>query len=279
MTMAKATLLDKLKKNSKTITVGGDKLYIVEGDMVLDEEQLRVYALQREAMTQVQAAGREAREAGFGLLGIVEAPRDELIGIMHGGKIVRWEPGVVLSYCVLKETFPNTEDYDMVVANMQKATSDWEKTCGVKFEYKKDMDTSESLKPAGVLFTVREIDAGGEFIAAAFFPNDPKDRRVMLIDPSYYDPGLLFDKVGVLRHELGHVLGFRHEHIRSGAPPDCPDEDTKDTFEFTKYDPRSVMHYFCGNLGSKELAISEQDKIGARKLYGLPLDSFRFIKG
>jgi len=278
MTMAESKLLKKLQKSSKKITVGENTLYIVEGDMVLDEEQLRVYALQREALTQAQSAGREAQEAGFGLLGIVDAPTRELTGILHGGKLVRWELGLVLSYCVLKETFPDAANYEMVVTNMQKATSDWEKTCGVKFEHKKELDTSESLKPEGVLFTVREIDAQGQFIAAAFFPNDPKSRRIMIIDPSYYDPGLMFNPVGVLRHELGHVLGFRHEHIRSGAPPDCPDEDTADIFPYTKYDPRSVMHYFCGKLGTKELAISELDKTGARKVYGLPLDQYRFIK-
>lgn len=276
--MADSNLLKKLKKNNKKIKIGGDTLYIVEGDMLLDEEQLRVYALQREALTQAQAAAREAQEAGFGLLGIVDAPTRDLLGLMQGGKIVRWEQGVILSYCVLKQTFPDTANYDMVVANMQKATSDWEKTCGVKFEHKKDLDTSESLKPAGVLFTVREIDASGQFIASAFFPNDPKSRRIVLIDPSYYDDNLRFDRVGVLRHELGHVLGFRHEHIRSGAPPDCPDEELFGTTPLTSYDPRSVMHYFCGGVGSDALAISELDKTGARKVYGLPLDSYRFIK-
>ena len=124
---------------------------------------------------------------------------------------------------------------------------------------------------------MRKIDSGGRFIAAAFFPNDPPARRRVLIDPSFFDPDLQFDPVGGLRHELGHVLGFRHEHIRSGAPPACPQEDTFDTVDLTQYDPQSVMHYFCGGVGSPDLAITEVDRKGAQRVYGLPRGSFAFV--
>jgi hypothetical protein len=100
----------------------------------------------------------------------------------------------------------------------------------------------------------------------------------VLIDPSYFDAGLSFNKVGVLRHELGHVLGFRHEHIRSGAPPACPDEDLWGTIDLTQYDPQSVMHYFCGGAGSPELALTELDRIGSQKLYGPPFNTFTFVE-
>jgi hypothetical protein len=191
---------------------------------------------------------------------------------MQDGKLVRWHPGTVLSYCVLANTFPRQEWYEEVVTNMPLATEAWENMCGVQFEYVADLDSSTSMRPSGVLFPVRYISAGGAFIAASFFPNDPPSRRRLLIDPSYFSTS--FDHVGVLQHELGHVIGFRHEHIRSGAPPICPDEDTTGTFNLTDYDPQSVMHYFCGGLGSKRLEITELDRIGAQRLYGLPLNAF-----
>jgi hypothetical protein len=120
------------------------------------------------------------------------------------------------------------------------------------------------------VFAVREFDASGQFIASAFFPNDPRNRRRVLIDPSFFAANLSFDRIGVLRHELGHVLGFRHEHIRSGAPPACPDEDVFGAIDLTRYDPQSVMHYFCGGLGTRELRITAIDRNGSRQVYGPP---------
>src|SRR5258705_182690 len=81
-----------------------------------------------------------------------------------------------------------------------------------------DVDGTPGVASEGALFTVRFLDVGGQFIAAAFSPNDPISRRRVVIDPSYFAAQPSFDPIGVLRHELGHVLGFRHEHIRQGAP-------------------------------------------------------------
>jgi hypothetical protein len=271
-------LFDTLYERSKRVDVDGTVYWLVEGDTLLDEDQLRSYAQQREALQQARAAAQTAQQAGLALVGITE-PSAELVGISQNNRTVRWAPEVELSYCVLRQTFVvgGSAGYELVVENMRKATEEWAATCGVRFAYKQELDRSDSLRPVGVLFTVREIDAGGQFIAAAFFPNDPQSRRRVLIDLSYYSPSLRFNRVGVLRHELGHVLGFRHEHIRSGAPPGCPDEDTYGTIDLTQYDPRSVMHYFCGGVGSDTLAITEIDKAGAQKVYGPPLGGFVFV--
>jgi Matrixin len=275
--LSEGALFQKLKARAKKVKVDGTEYYIVEGDTLLDEDQLLFYAQQQEAIAQARAARRAAEGAGIRLIGTIQAPSSELIGIVQEGKIVRWRPGMELTYCVLKSTFPNVANYELVRENMEKATSDWEKTCGVHFNHKQSLDDSDSLRPRGVLFTVREFNAGGQFIAAAFFPDDPINRRRVLIDPSYYSAALRFDKVGVLRHELGHVLGFRHEHISSLAPPGCPDEDIFGTIELTDYDPKSVMHYFCGGVGSSGLEITEVDTRGAQKVYGSSLETFHFV--
>lgn len=128
----------------------------------------------------------------------------------------------------------------------------------------------------GVLFVVRYLNQPGTMIASAFFPNDPPSRRRVFIFPSY--AGTSFDKVGVLRHELGHVLGFRHEHIRSEAPAVCQGEDTGFTLSLSNYDPHSVMHYLCGGAGNPGLTITDIDRISAQQVYGPPLTEFSFAE-
>jgi hypothetical protein len=252
-----------LKDKSKRVNIDGEEMYIVEGDLLLDEDELAVYALQRETLKEVQQRAQEV-----GLAPLLQPDAKELVGHLVAGKLIRWRPEQELTYCVLKGTFQNEQRYQLVRNNVEKAVADWQNNCGVTFRHVAELDDSPGTANPGVLFTVREFDSQGQFIAAAFFPGDPKNRRRMLIDRTQYfddSPGG-FDKVGILRHELGHVLGFRHEHIRSEAPAICPDEDPG--MDLTAYDPQSVMHYFCGGVGSRLLAITELDKIGSQRLYG-----------
>lgn len=237
-----------LKQRLPAVEVDGRKLYVAEGDLLLKEEQLAEYIPHA---ADVEPPNVPAGGAGGGLLGIVE-----------NGKIVRWPEGFVITYRVLPEGLSDDQQAQLR-ADLAAATRDWEDTCAVAFRDATDGD-------GDVLFDVRFYNAGGTFIAAAFFPNSPPEMRQMLIDPSYFSSSMGFDPVGVLRHELGHVLGFRHEHIRSGAPPICPKESLAGTIDLTRYDPRSVMHYFCGRVGSRELAITPLDVEGAQKVYGPP---------
>lgn len=260
----------------KRVTIDGTTYFIAEGDLLLDEDELLLYANKRAVQNRERESQNLLAFAGMGFIGITDLRG--LIGVTDGsGKIVRWAEGLKLTYCVLKQTFTSDQRYNTVKENMKLATEAWSATCGVQFEYLEALDNSPGLNPTGVIFTVREFNAGGEFIASAFFPNDPPSRRRVLIDGSYFDPSLSFDQVGVLRHELGHVLGFRHEHIRSGAPPACQGEPLGGDIPLTEYDPQSVMHYFCGGRGSTELAITELDRIGSQQVYGPSFGRFAFF--
>jgi hypothetical protein len=264
---AASAFFQKAKEKAHRVKVGSTDFYLVEGDLMLDETQLARYALQRDnpdvvpAVVETNAGDSKAR----------------LLGIARDGKMVRWKPGLALTFCVATESFPTQQNYEAARDSVRAAVDDWMRTCGIQFQYVPRLDADPAARPGAAIFSIMYYDAGGRFIAAAFFPDDPPERRVVLIDPSFYG-NTGFDNVGVLRHELGHVLGFRHEHIRSGAPPGCPGEPLYDTFDLTQYDPKSVMHYFCAGVGSRGLDITELDRQGAQRLYGLPLSSFSFVE-
>ncbi|MEZ4735654.1 MAG: hypothetical protein R3E79_51850 [Caldilineaceae bacterium] len=248
-------LFEELKQTKRQVVLDGKTYYRVEGDLLLSERRLLEYAVYR------------ANELAD------ERPEDEkqrLVAIVDDdNRIVRWAKGLILTYSVSKAGFTDAQ-YQTVVRHMRAATAAWEAVCGVNFAHLAAFDDGSQPHTPGPLFIVRGVDTGGEVIAAAFFPNDPPDERRIIIDPVFFAPELEFNPVGVLRHELGHVLGFRHEHIRPDAPPICPSEPLGHTINLTLYDPQSVMHYFCGDVGSKELILTDLDRQAARALYGPP---------
>jgi hypothetical protein len=70
----------------------------------------------------------------------------------------------------------------------------------------------------------------------------------------------------VLRHELGHTIGARHEHTRPEAGTCYEDSDWR---PLTSYDAFSVMHYpQCHGRGDWALILTAKDKFGAACLYG-----------
>ena len=223
--------------------------FIVEGDIRMTEPEVTAYL----------AASGEGDQP--------TRRTAELLVNMHRGRPDFYEVGQrKLTYVVDRASFNSPARYAEAVDAVDGATKDWEAICGdcgIEFEHLKQFDASPAAAKAN--FTVRLLDAGGEFIAAAFFPHDPPARRVVDIDPSFFTT--TFDRVGVLRHELGHVLGYRHEHIR--GIPGCFRED-KQWRPLTEYDPRSVMHYFCGGAGSLKLDISPMDREGHHRLYDPP---------
>lgn len=249
--------------------------YVLEGDMLLNDQELAAYLIQKRQATEAEKkktdAEKQAEEANKNT--------ELIVMITPDGRKARWPVGLrSLRYAIIKSTFPDDASYTAVLEDMKNATEDWQKvceSCGIVFEHKAELDgiAWEDYKQHAAADELRFIvvynnDAAGP-IASAFFPNEPWQDRLVSIFPDYYTLGDTYTGRGVLRHELGHALGYRHEHTR--GVPGCTFEDSN-WAPVTPYDAKSVMHYWCGNAGTRELSLSEQDQYGHRVNYDPALD-------
>ncbi len=169
-----------------------------------------------------------------------------------------------LTYCV-SDTFGAR--YTRVVADMQAAAAAWEAVADLDFIHVGGEDGRCNAANASVVFDVRPVDHG-QYLARAFFPNEPRFGRNVLIDESSFDldPNGALTLVGILRHEIGHAIGARHEHTRPEAGVCFEDDNWRGV---TDYDAFSVMHYpQCNGMGDWSLRLTDTDKSGVACLYG-----------
>lgn len=102
-----------------------------------------------------------------------------------------------------------------VVNAMSMAAATWGAGANLRFVYVPSQDAACNGSNTSVELNVLQADLGGA-LAAATFPSDEQDPAagrqlfIALAGQQSVSPPL----TGVLRHELGHVLGLRHENIR-----------------------------------------------------------------
>jgi len=169
-----------------------------------------------------------------------------------------------LTYCV-STSFGSR--HERVVKEMAAATGAWEEAADIDFIHVDSQDGNCGPHNTKVVFDVRPIE-DGSYLARAFYPREPRERRNVLIDSSAFElrPNEKLQLVGVLRSILGQALGFRHEHTRPESGTCFEDNDWR---ALGSYNPRSVTHYpQCNGLGDWSFLLTQSDKNGAACLYG-----------
>ena len=177
-----------------------------------------------------------------------------------------------LTYCI-SNTFNGNKQ--TVIDAMAKASDlGWEKMADVNYTYVPGQDANCNAQNTQVMFDVNPVNANGQYLARSFFPNTGRAERNVLIDNTAFQPGGTggVALANILGHELGHTLGFRHEHIRPEANATQCVEDNQ--FRgVTTYDSASVMHYPQCNGTSQDLSFTQRDKDGVVAIYGAPLNN------
>ena len=186
------------------------------------------------------------------------------LAVYYSGGDIKWSSTTArnLTYCVSSSSFGTR--YSTVVNAMNSAAAAWEATANVNFIHSSSYDSACSATQTAVLFDVRQT-TDTSFLARAFFPNSSRSGRNVLISTSAFGSIAPWTLTGVLRHELGHTLGFRHEHTRLSSTGCYEDANWR---ALTAYDSYSVMHYpQCNGSQTGDLVLTTNDKTGARALY------------
>lgn len=238
-----------------------DGAWIVNGD-----EALRSRTALRSYYDRMVAAGpahQESATAHGGTDVHQQAPQQGLIINTTAYGDDRWSSTTArnLTYCV-SNNFGTSKT--TVVNAMAQGAALWERqSTGVNFTYVSSADANCRTSNNAVLFSV-EPTTSTQYIARAFFPSTSDAGRNVLVNArSLVSSG--WAPANIMGHELGHTLGFRHEHTRPEAGTCFEDNNWR---ALTTYDSASIMHYPQCNGTSTSLSFSTRDGSGLRAVYG-----------
>jgi serine protease len=228
-------------------------MYIIDSDVtVLDE-----------------AALREVYERSRSRAGSVGVTRSALVVNQVGGVDDRWPDGqhLNITYCV-SDAF-GALNQARVAAAMEAAAASWEESGFVNFVHEPFHDASCDENQADVAFDVRPGETS--WLARSFRPSYPRAERSLLLTQEALGQPSGRTLTDILRHELGHVLGFDHETTR--ADPDHTCFEDAEWRALTPYDSSSAMTSpTCIQSSNWDFELTATDREGLAVLYAPVLE-------
>jgi hypothetical protein len=225
--------------------------YVVEGDILIhSEEELRAYH-----ETQVALSN-----------GIVTGAQGLVLNRINGrDDLYSHNTENNLTYCVSDDFNDiSSTKKNAIVTAMAAAAADWENIIDVDFRYVSAEDDDCDAANTNVWFNVRPSGRADGW-AYAFFPYQVRANREVRV-------GDIGGSAAQMTHELGHALGFRHEHER--AEHSCA--SSRDSRLLSPYDVQSVMAYWSNAStcpGSSTYTITRFDTMGAQRVFGGPANA------
>lgn len=139
--------------------------------------------------------------------------------------IPRWKAGSVIKWVLSTDNFESPEDASYAEEQLVKATETWnDMKLGVIFL---QVDEAKSA-----VFVLRYSGDNGTTLADAFFPSSKLSNELNVYSRAF-EGDTRGDLDKVFQHELGHVLGLRHEFAAEEG----------DFVLFGEENPSSVMAY------------------------------------
>ncbi|KAI1117976.1 hypothetical protein F5Y14DRAFT_292281 [Nemania sp. NC0429] len=188
----------------------------------------------------------------------------------HDGYIPRWQKGSTIKYIVREESFSNHRLATFTAAKAVEATFMW-RGIGVRFE--------QVYRDREATFQIKYRDSPSDYdpkvFAEAFFPHEW--RGTLFVYRSALEEGNRDYLANILAHELGHILGLRHEFAG-----DVIRNETGETREaeagsvpWGSKNENSIMNYFAS---PGLCSVQEQDLEELREFYDFSKEMYKGLR-
>ncbi|KAJ4386655.1 hypothetical protein N0V93_009553 [Gnomoniopsis smithogilvyi] len=181
--------------------------------------------------------------------------RDQAFSLRVGNDIdvPRGEKGSILTFSVDSSSFPRRHDRSLAKKALLRAAKPWNSmNLGITLRLAR---VNEPAVFQLVYSPNTTSTHDGVLLAKAFPPDARAEDRRLIVYASHFDSRFVNSMTNTFLHEIGHILGFRHEFVERWP-----------SVLFGEENPRSIMSYA---QDPRDLRIQRTDITWMQKFYAL----------